>query len=276
MSFLFRRRADSIPRTVSHQSDEAERPITYQLAAMQGIGRRSEQQDSYAFINENDVVKSKREGLFAIVADGMGGLADGKQVSEMVIDCMLHAFSSLDLAGDLPAQLKAAAVSANDRVFRQFNSRGGSTLVACLLYEGKLWYVSVGDSALFLLRNGSLSQINLEQNSLMSEYRHMVSSGAIDLESARENPERAALSHYMGMYELDEVDEFLRPLPLESGDMLLICSDGVSGFLDESQIRQCMRSGSPRDICSQLEEEIFRRGARNQDNYTAIVIQCKS
>lgn len=276
MSFLFRRRADTISRTTSFSPVDEERPITYQLAALQGIGRRKEQQDSFAYVNENDVVKCKREGLFAIVADGMGGLADGKQVSELVIDCMLRSFSELDYEGDFTEQLKAAAVQANNRAFQEYNSRGGSTLVACLLYNGKLWYVNVGDSALFLLRNGSLSQINVEQNSLTSDYRHLVHIGEMNPEDARSNPEKAALSHYMGMYDLDEVDAFLRPLPLKNGDALLICSDGISGFLRDDQIKQCMLSGSPRDVCSKLEEEVYRRAAKNQDNYTAVVIQCKS
>lgn len=276
MIFFSRKGSDRVPRTVTIKPEEAEFPITYQLSAMQGIGKRSEQQDSFASLNDNDVVKSKREGLFAVVADGMGGLASGKQVSELVIDCMLHAFAQIDLQGDLFEQLKAAAVSANERTFQQFNSRGGSTLIACLLYGEKLWYVSVGDSALFLLRNGTLSRINEEHNSLTDDYHHLVSGGDMDPYGARSNPERAALSRYMGMYDLDEVDGFRRPLPLESGDTILICSDGISSFLSEGQLKQCLQGGSPRDICSQLEEAIYWRSARNQDNYTAIVIQCRS
>ena len=77
------------------------------------------------------------------------------------------------------------------------------------------------------------------------------------------------------MENLDEMDYLKSPLHLVAGDMILVCSDGVGDYIPEEEIRQCLLSGSPRDVCSQLEERIIRANSKYQDNYTAIVIQCR-
>lgn len=271
--FLRKKTEELLP--ISPNREAGKRLLTYQTACFQGIGRRDEQQDAYALLNGDDVVSIKQEGLFALVADGMGGMTGGREASETVIASLRSAFDGMNREEDLALQLKDAVKQAGEQVYEKLRERGGSTVIACLFYQEHLYYASVGDSSLFLLRDGELTQLNRAQNSLQREYARTVCRGSMDPAPARESSEQEALTHYVGMSWLDDVDFFRRPLKLLPGDLILACSDGVSGYLSPAELHSCLTSGTPRDICSQLEDAIIRTNHPYQDNYTAVVVYCR-
>ena len=115
-----------------------ERLLSYQVANLQGRGTRERQEDSFAFANALDVTEILRRGLLAVVADGMGGLKDGREVSQACVAQVLSAFSDLDPEGDLAEQLRTWVDRANDALYGRFQGEGGTTLVACLFLREQL------------------------------------------------------------------------------------------------------------------------------------------
>lgn len=251
------------------------RYLAYQIASLQGIGARNEQQDAFGTANADDVLAIKDNGLLAVVADGIGGMLGGRQASERVVRSLIDSFNQMDMKAGIPEQLNQAVANASDDVLRMLEGQGGSTVVACVIHDENFYFSSVGDSCLFLLRRDQLCRVNIEQNCLTQEYRSEIRAGRMNQDIGLSSREAVALTHYMGMENLDEMDYLKSPLHLVAGDMILVCSDGVGDYIPEEEIRQCLLSGSPRDVCSQLEERIIRANSKYQDNYTAIVIQCR-
>ena len=250
------------------------RRMSYRGGNLQGIGSRSYQEDSFTFVNLLDVTKIREMGLFAVVADGMGGMQGGSFASQTVINTMKEAFQNMDRAGDLPEQLEHAIYAADENVFRELHGKGGSTVVAAMLYDEKLYYAGVGDSYFFLKRGNALYRINREQNVMHSVFLDTIRQGSVDPSAGEANEEKQALSQFVGMGEIIDVDQLYHPFPLMDGDILLLCSDGVGGVLTEEDILFALAHPSPQDMCTALDQSVQRANRTYQDNYTALVIQC--
>ncbi|MCH5187699.1 MAG: protein phosphatase 2C domain-containing protein [Oscillospiraceae bacterium] len=251
-----------------------ERKLGYRTGNMQGIGSRKRQEDSFAFVNALDVVKIRDMGLMALLADGMGGLEGGKEASEAACAAVSADFEKIDRDGDIAAQLKESVLSASDSVFTGFEGRSGSTMIACVLYDEKLYFVSVGDSYLYLKRGNSLCRLNRDQNYRWDLYLESVRDGVVWPEDADDDPNAHRLTEFIGKNEVSCVDMLLAPLPLLDGDMLLLCSDGVGGVLSETELMACMDGHSPQEACDMIGAEIKKKNVLHQDNYTALVISC--
>ena len=249
--------------------------LSYHGAQLQQVGTRPYQEDSFAFANISDVTLMRTRGLLAVVADGMGGMKDGKVASETAIARIKSDFESLDVNADISAQLRDTLVRANDEIFCLLGAQGGSTGIICVFYNESLYYVSVGDSYLILKRGDALYHLNRKQNMYTRLCLQQIREGTTDIESALSNPERAALTGYLGMRELKDIDGVLRPIPLMDGDVVLICSDGVGGVLDEKQLIDCMNAPTPEQMCRMMHESVVAAGRRYQDNYTALVVRCE-
>lgn len=250
------------------------RQLSYRIGNMQGVGRRNYQEDSFSFVNALDVTAIREKGLLAIMADGMGGMADGKLASQTVTETLREEFLRLAPWKDPVGQLRDSVIRAGEEVFAKLRGEGGSTVVVCLFFKEQLWFASVGDSALFLLRDGELLRLNREQNVLNEYYLDTVCRGSMNPIPARRNPEKDALTQFLGMPVLEEIDMLLRPLPLHEGDKLLLCSDGVADMVPDPLLRECMLLPEPTAICAALEQAVLAAGNPYQDNYTALLVQC--
>ena len=250
------------------------RLLSYRMANLQGQGRRDYQEDSFAFANALDVTLMKQHGLLAIVADGMGGMEGGRQSSELAVKTILADFKEMDVTKNLGFQLAESARHASDEVYAVIGGRGGCTLVAGIFYDEMLNFVSVGDSYIFLLRNGELIQLNHEHNKKTELYLCTIRDGVIDPREGREHFEARALTRFIGMNGMDEIDMTQRPLPLLPGDTIMFCSDGVGGVLSEKQIISCLTGKAAGDAAIAIEGLVKERNLSHQDNYTALIIQC--
>ncbi len=251
------------------KSDEEE-PITEQpaplpvleLANLQGIGSREEQQDAFGI---SRMARMEEDGLLAVLCDGMGGMAEGGRIAAETAAEMVAMFPWED-DGAVPEWVRQRS----GRVYQQFRGHGGTTLVAALLRGRSLSFWCVGDSDLFLLREGTLYELNVRQ-----EFRNdlilRALEGAFPVEDAFTDPQAGALSEYIGKEDV-KCDYTYLPFSLRPEDALLLCSDGVSDTLTLKQIREAMAL-PPQACCDKLEEEILAAGRPNQDNYTAIVMQ---
>lgn len=264
---LFRRRPE-------RPHPPAPRLLTYRVANLQGLGTRERQEDSFAFANAMDVTEIRRQGMLAVVADGMGGMEDGKHVSEAAVASLVAGFHEMDRQEDLAAQMGWCVQETAAKLYAEFQGAGGTTLAACLFFQEALYWVSVGDSFLYLKRGGSLCRLNQEQNYRTELYREAVRRGCLDPSEANADPDGHRLSQFLGKDEVEEIDLSLRPLLLRSGDVLLLCSDGVGGVLDEAALLDCLAEEDPARVCARIEERIRALGRRSQDNYTALVVMC--
>lgn len=249
--------------------------LRFQAANVQGMGDREGQEDSFALCNAADAAALQREGLFAVVADGMGGMSDGKAVSEGAVDALTQLFHALREEGNVPQQLREGVFAASDGLFERFAGRGGTTTVAVRIFDNALHWISVGDSAIFLKRNGGVFQLNREHTCLNDLYLQELAGEPIEKQRAETHEDARRLTAFVGMQDLHTADQSLKPLPLEPGDVLLLCSDGISGVLTPAELLEAM-SLEPQEGCALLETMVLEKGILEQDNYTGIMIACTS
>lgn len=252
---------------------------TYEVSKLtfgnaQHIGKREEQQDSFAISDNNNVDLVREKGVLAIVADGMGGLDNGKESSSLVVSSMLRQFTHRVFLSSIPLELRNMVVETNEELLQHLSNinstKSGSTLVAVVIKDSKLYWISVGDSRIYLCRGGRLYTLNKDHvygNELLKE----VVDGKITLEEALNHPERRALTSYMGISQLTEIDQNMQFFELLSGDRIILCSDGIYGSLGEAEILEAMNSDAQTSAI-ELEQKVLSKNFDNQDNMTAIVI----
>lgn len=270
MLFFRKTQTKSAPKPIS-----MERLLSYQIANLQGIGMRQSQEDSFAFVNAMDVAEIKSNGLMALMADGMGGMQDGKLVSEAAIASVAADFRQMDRRRSLGIQLKESIYRANTALYDRFKGSGGTTIVACIFFQEYLYFASVGDSFLYLKRGDGIYRLNREQTCRQEAYLALLQDGILDTSEADADEDGSRLSQFLGRDELEEVDALCRPLRVQEGDVFLLCSDGVGGVLEESVLFECLRETAPEESCMRIEREIQAQKRLNQDNYTALVIACR-
>ena len=272
---LFRRSrpAESMPVQPAAEPDAPEEtgPLAIRVANLQGIGEREEQEDSFAVLNATALAELSSQGLFALVADGMGGMEGGRQASEWAADFFVQLFRERDPKRSVPEWFYQSVHAVSDSVYRQFGGRSGTTLVAVHLLEDRLHWLSVGDSAIYLARDGGVFQLNREHTCLNQLYLQELEQPVIDKARAEQDEDARRLTSFVGIDRLVEVDLNLRPLTLKRGDALLVCSDGISGVLTPPELLEAMTL-APKEGAELLEHMVLEKGVPGQDNYTGILI----
>lgn len=242
-------------------------------SAKASIGQRSNQEDSYRLEFEDP--QDQGGDVVMVLADGMGGHAGGEVASDLVCTVFAEHFVSKSTETRPRARLKESMDVANaalgQRIAREPELRGmGCTLIGALKVSDKLLWVSVGDSILFLLRDGKLSRLNAD-HSLYGELLQMVRDGKISREEADANPRRNALRSAILGGEIALVD--INAITLKKGDLLLLATDGIE-TLSDTEVRAIMSKEARPDVravTSDLLNAVEARNAPSQDNTTVIV-----
>ncbi len=216
-------------------------------------GERKDQQDTCWISRMDDQAFIQHGGILAIVADGMGGLANGAEASRLATTTFSNGYLSKPVEQSVRDALDEAVEIANQAVYARsvdIGERGnfGTTLVAAAVTTEGLYWISVGDSRLYLLRQGELTQVSLDHS------------------------EGHYLTSYIGDRRIDEIDRNLRPFPLESGDWLLLCSDGLHGFMSHEAILAQLKD-HPQDAADRLIERIKALKHPRQDNTTVVILK---
>lgn len=269
---IFRRskRVTEAGTTVQMEPPPAERGL--RVGNVQGLGLRERQEDSFTILNAADAGEQARQGLLAVVCDGMGGMADGKLASECAVELFRQWFQERENE-DIPGWLNACARAASEVVFQQFSGHSGTTLAAVHIHQNALHWVSVGDSAIYLSRNGGVFQLNREHTYLNQLYARELTEDIIRRERAEQDEDARRLTSFVGIDHLTETDGSRRPLPLRPGDVILLCSDGISGVLTPPELMEAM-SLPPDEGCALLETLVREKNVPEQDNYTGVLIAC--
>ena len=169
------------------------------------IGTREKQDDSFA-------TSIQDYGVMGIVADGIGGYINGNLASQIAVETYLDEFEKRDVTNNLNYYFQKTAVLANERIRDEFGeAKGGTTVVAVVLIEDKMYWTSVGDSNIAVFRNGRIIEVNRKENVknwLEDQYR----AGAIGKEEALGSPMDKRLVNYVGYDGFKKADESDRPI----------------------------------------------------------------
>jgi serine/threonine protein phosphatase PrpC len=230
-----------------------------------GIVRQGNEDNFFA---EADV----QRGVF-VVADGMGGHAAGEVASEMAVQIISRTLLPLGCikdphARDLMQQsLKDANRAIYERMLNETDKQGmGTTASVLVLCDHGYLIGQIGDSRIYLLRDGALTQITKDH----SYVQEQVDAGLLTPEQARYHPYSNVITRCVGAS--DDVEADLYEGEIRAGDVFLLASDGLTGMVDDRRLQQLLlaRSGPGRIVDALIAEANNRGGL---DNITAIVIQ---
>lgn len=232
--------------------------------------RRESNQDSYAVLRHADL-GGTRDALL-VVADGMGGVKGGEIASRIVAETITESVQSLSDSLDGTALLTEAIHVANAQVLaknhadsRSEMQRMGTTCVAAILEGSSLVVGNVGDSRAYLLHQGRLFQITQDHSQVWKQ----VQSGQMSREEARSSKYRNVVTRMVGL--TDPVEPDLFPITLKEGDVLLLCSDGLSSEVPDSHIARLLaESTSPQEASERLVSAALEAGG--SDNITVVVL----
>lgn len=253
--------------------------IRFDVASVLNRGCRDYQEDAIA----TDFPIGADFG-YAVLSDGMGGHAAGDVASKIVVTEVFSElkFQTSDIQGlvdNMGNVLRSAAVSANECMAAHASNNPqtagmGATLVAPVFIQNSLYWISIGDSPLYLFRGGRLRQLN-EDHSLGPHIDYMVRSGMMPEEIGRNHPDRNALTSVLIGEPIERIDCPERPFQLKDGDILVVASDGLQ-FLSNSQITRIVSEHDDRgsaEIASLLLEELRKLDDPEQDNVCFSVIK---
>lgn len=233
----------------------------------QNRGARDYQEDSFGY---TPLGKAGAEGFVAVVADGMGGLAAGDKVSAYAVSALLRMRDLISGTEAVHVKFRQMISTINREVVLG-GTGGGCTLAAVFCRSSGVYWCSVGDSRIYILRDGMLFQLSEDgdyQNQLLDD----VIAGTLSYEDMAENEKKDSLVQYIGSKSEPEPDVNIRPLIPRSGDRLLICSDGVYNALSVGEMSAVL-SRPAQEAADALIAGIINKNYENQDNNTAIVLE---
>ena len=221
-------------------------------------------------LNEDRYLTQPDSGVW-LVADGMGGHWGG-DVAAMSITEHVASVGRAASAPDLQARFEDRIGRANAAIqahsARHDGATIGATVVALLVHEGHFACRWAGDSRAYLMREGRLSQISRDH----TEVQELLDRGAITPEQAEIWPRRNVITRAVGVREGVRLDQAVGEL--RDRDVFLLCSDGLTGHLEDAEIRDILAGRSPQAACDRLVEVTLDRGAT--DNVTVVVVRCAS
>lgn len=231
---------------------------------------------SRGLLEANRATAIGQQGAVFAVCDGMGGAAAGEIASQLAVDIiyerLVDGMGERALRRDeLARRLVRAVEAAGLRIFHEAKAdrsrRGmGTTVTAAALVDDVLFFAQVGDSRGYVLRGDTLVQLTRDQ-SLVNQ---LIEAGQLTEEEAETFEHNNIILQALGTSDTVQVD--LTFAELRRGDILLLCSDGLSGMVRFEEIRELLKSSvEPLDICKGLTERANMAGGH--DNITVIVVQ---
>lgn len=216
--------------------------------------------------NEDNFLLRPEYGLWA-VADGMGGHENGALASATVV-AALEAVGTADSAAALLAMLEQGVLSANETLREEILRRGatmGATLVVLLVHQRHFACLWSGDSRIYLVRGGRITQVSRDH----TEVQEMVDRGVLTPDEAKQSPRRHVITHAIGVHERPELD--LENGEIADGDTFLLCSDGLTEHVTDAEMLQAIAAGGAQEACDALLALTLQRGAR--DNVTIVIVR---
>lgn len=214
---------------------------------------RPDNEDYFLYIEPEDDQEFARRGRLMVVCDGMGGCNGGEVASRVAAECVREVFLSsretdprqVIIEGFLTAQRTILSQAADDVDLRGM----GTTCCAVIVRDRKLYQGHIGDSRIYLLREGEIQPLT-EDHSLV---RRMVREGVLTPEQAERHEQRNVLVQALGMDSNTVAGDFPpEPLELREGDIVLLCTDGLHGVVNERDMELTLQGQPLRAACQEL------------------------
>lgn len=243
-----------------------------EISSLSIQGERKYQQDSLYTDTDTDRV-------IACICDGMGGMSSGEIASRFAVEKFVNDVWQNTNISDMNEFLKKEAICIDDAVFQLTDEKGkwlkcGSTIAAVYINEKNLYWMSVGDSKIYVIRKDRILCVTKEHNYRM-QLDELLAKGQIDKAAYDKEATRADyLISYLGMGNVKLIDVNSRPFILSEGDKIVICSDGVYRNIVEKDILN-IASKYEKNIKGATNEIMMNIKAmknKNQDNASLIMI----
>jgi serine/threonine protein phosphatase PrpC len=211
-------------------------------------------------------------GVLVVVADGMGGHSAGEVASRLAVETVIQYYTEHSATPEtaLPNAIKQA-----NRVIQQAAAHNahlhgmGTTCTALAIRHGWAYCAHVGDSRLYLMRDGQLLQMTEDHSAVMD----LVKRGVIDRDLARHHPDRNVIVRALGSRAEVEVAEWPRPLFLRPDDRFLLSSDGLHDLVSDDELAQVLSSQEPSQACETLIEMARSRGGHDNISVGIVVMR---
>jgi len=253
--------------------------MRYLPAHAQHIGARHYQQDSMGLADPEDLAFLAHGGFMAVLCDGMGGMEHGDVASQTAVRAVRDAYALKLPTESIPSALERAARKANEQVIAAALDLGlkegvGTTLVAAVLHDVNLYFLSVGDSAIYHVRGGDIHMVN-RPHVFANLLDQAAERGQISQSEAAQHPERESLTSFIGIHDLHEIDLNTAPLPVAAGETILLASDGLFKTLEPAEILECL-NGHPQSWPQTLVSRTLARRRPGQDNVSVVSVTLDS
>ncbi|MDR3304685.1 MAG: protein phosphatase 2C domain-containing protein [Clostridiales Family XIII bacterium] len=242
------------------------------------VGTRDYQEDAL-FVTEAATSQGNAPiRAFGIVCDGMGGLENGDKASRLAADLMAGVFDSIRSEEGVEARLVEEVHNIDTRVRSECRPESGgntgTTLVAALILGNRLHWVGVGDSRIYILRSGEIVQVT-KDHTYMLELMKKAEEGLISPEEAEAHPQKGALISFIGCGNIQHINTNKAGLDLLHGDVVLLCSDGLTKSLPDQRIAEIVKTyyGDMKEAAQQLTLQSFDSSDGPKDNTSVVLMQ---
>ncbi len=242
------------------------------------VGTRKYQQDSAIAIDAGTMRKNKYQKCIAVLCDGMGGMDGGDVASAISAKTLFDDYMKMSPT-HLPDFFLKEVKKIDKIVSGLTNEKNeiinsGSTLVSIAIENGNMYWVSVGDSRIYLIRGNKMAQITTDHNYYYL-LRQQAENGIITFEEAENNPKGEALISYIGLGHDGEIGGNQKPIQLKSGDLILLCSDGLYKALSDQEIYDIASAcnNNVASVATALTSATMMKQRKAQDNTTVVLIK---
>ena len=265
--------------------------VTKDLKKQRGRAHPSKKRRWHVEIGTSSVIgsrKSQQDSVFGyesagwalgIVCDGMGGLCGGDIASRVALESIADAwFTKKDIVDNIPDFFRTEAICADRKVYGQETADGsrlnaGTTVVAAIIQEKGLYWLSVGDSKLYFIRGQEILSLNIEHNYRFQLNRRLKQGQMTAQQYAAEEYKAEALTSFLGIGDLTQMDINKEAYPLMDGDIVLLTSDGLYRSLLEEEILSIVAANrtNMQQAANALTAAV--KGRKKQDNTSVVILQ---
>jgi len=241
------------------------------IGNLSDVGReRTENQDYFGYFEPQDDREFSEKGRLIIVADGMGGHTGGRTASRLAVEIVKNHYLT-DTGHNIQDFLRQAIEKANKVIYQRAEDdtslKGmGTTCTSMVIHEGIAYIAHVGDSRIYQVRNNQIKQITKDH----SWVQQMLQDGLLTPAEAIGHPKSNVIIRSVGSKPSVDVDSY-NPIRLQPGDLYLLCSDGLTGLVNDNEILKILSMNKPQPACRQLVDLANQRGG--YDNITVQVVR---
>lgn len=245
--------------------------MQYLTATVSRVGHRKKNQDRVAILE-------KQDSVLLVLGDGLGGRPGGEFAAETLITTATRKFNQQLIPIKEPAAfMQDLLETAHQAIVAQGRQHSppinpGTTAVLCLMQQGHAWWTHVGDSRLYLFRDGQL----LERTQDHSVVQNMLAGGQLSAEDSGGHPLRNVVTRCLGMTDNPPSVTISQKTPLKVGDIMLLCSDGLWEPLGDKSMCRDLSDGKLQDALNAMAERAEKINAPQSDNVSAAALQVMS